>query len=117
MNLTSSSCALALLLAVEQTPTPPPAETLDEETPSITARMGSGGIDVSSADGRYRMHLWFRAHFRYSYPFDDAPTTASGFDESTSSIPMVTADPSTYEGIDVVVNWFEELKRLVPTKN
>jgi hypothetical protein len=57
---------LALLLAVEQTPTPPPAETLDEETPPITARMGRGGIDVSIADGRHRMHLWFRAHFRYS---------------------------------------------------
>jgi hypothetical protein len=48
----------------------------DEETPPEVTIFGTTGIEVSSTDGRHRMHLWFRGQFRYSYPFDDAPTTA-----------------------------------------
>jgi hypothetical protein len=58
----------------------------DEETPRVNARMGKGGVDVSTPDGRYSMHLWFRAQIRYSDPFDDAPTTPEGFEESSRSI-------------------------------
>lgn len=81
------NCVVALLLALQPTPQPAaPTPEPDEELPPIKASLGRGGLDVSSADGRYRMHLWFRAQVRYSHPFDDAPTTAEGFEETASSI-------------------------------
>jgi len=47
--------------------------------------MGNLGIDLSSSDGNYRLHLWLRGQFRYSYPFDDAPTTSAGFETNDVS--------------------------------
>ncbi len=81
----SSSCALAVSLLL-QTPTTPATEIPDAEVPRVG--IGKGGIEVSSPDGSYKMHLWFRAQIRYSYPFDDAPTTPEGFEGSSSSIDL-----------------------------
>jgi phosphate-selective porin len=65
--------------------TPPSTQISDQETPPEVGVFGTTGIDVASSDGRYRLHLWFRGQFRYSYPFDDAPTTAGGFEEQAIS--------------------------------
>jgi len=60
------------------TPTPPPPDIPDAQRPPAV-RLGRG-IGFESDDGRFAMSLWFRGQFRYSDPFDAAPTTAAGFD-------------------------------------
>jgi phosphate-selective porin len=57
----------------------------DEEAPPGVAVLGSTGLEASSPDGRYVMHLWFRGQFRYSYPFDADPTTAEDFEAAAES--------------------------------
>ena len=38
----------------------PVSQISDEETPPQDSVFGTTGIEVGSADGRYRIHLWFR---------------------------------------------------------
>jgi phosphate-selective porin len=72
----------------DRTKTNPPSsvsQISDEEKPPEDSVFGTTGIEVASADGRYRIHLWFRGQFRYTYPFDDASTTAEGFNQPAVS--------------------------------
>lgn len=48
-------------------------------SPPVKTTLGNLGLDVSTPDGNYRIHLWFRGQMRYSYPFDDAPRTELTF--------------------------------------
>lgn len=83
-----NDCALGILLTLlAQTPAPraEARDVPDEEQPPLSSALGSLGLDIKTADGRYRMHLWFRGQFRYSYPFEDAPTSASDFEEPAAS--------------------------------
>lgn len=45
----------------------------------MTGLLGPTGIDIKSADGRYRMHLWFRTQLRFSTPFDSDPRSPEDF--------------------------------------
>jgi phosphate-selective porin len=64
---------------------PPQEQPPDEETPPGVAVLGSTGLEASSPDGRYVMHLWFRGQFRYAYPFDADPTAAEDFEAPAES--------------------------------
>lgn len=69
----------------EDSPEPTQERPPDEEVPPSTTVLGGPGIEVTSSDGRYLMHLWFRGQFRYSKPFDSDPITAEDFDAPSES--------------------------------
>lgn len=60
-------------------PAPAPKRpVLDEEQPPV-GPFGTTGLDFKSDDGGYRLHLWFRAQVRYSYPFNSDPRGPDDF--------------------------------------
>lgn len=68
-----------------QSPPQPVRRIPDEEVPPVSPIHGKTGLIFQTEDGTYSTHLWFRAQFRYSYPFDLAPTTREGFLEPAQS--------------------------------
>jgi hypothetical protein len=72
-------------------------ETEPEDSP-VVKLFEPTGIEVASADGRYRFHLWFRGQFRYFYPFNSAPVTPEELDEPDQSSIVVQRARIKLEG-------------------